>query len=126
MNDDSTATFVSKFKVNVENGETAEFDSHVDDQCYVRVVIQCGTKSSIISNFYLSCIYHDMIISLLRLTSVVSRSCLHICLERILTRSGQCCNSHAPDCVIGYSLRPVVTLRLLRSLNHIIIIIIIV
>ena len=29
MNDDSTATFVSKFKVTVENGETAEFDSHV-------------------------------------------------------------------------------------------------
>ena len=28
MNDDSTATFVSKFKVTVDNGETAEFASH--------------------------------------------------------------------------------------------------
>ena len=28
VNDDSTATFVSKLKVTVENGQTAEFDSH--------------------------------------------------------------------------------------------------
>ena len=28
VNDDSTATFVSNFKVTVENGQTAEFDSH--------------------------------------------------------------------------------------------------
>ena len=52
MNDDSTATFVSNFKVTVENGQTAEFDSHdinLQMNVHVIVLVMCQKHTKILT-----------------------------------------------------------------------------
>ena len=38
VNDESTAAFVSKFKVAVDNGQTAEFDSHDHNNIQSKII----------------------------------------------------------------------------------------
>ena len=62
VNDDSTATFLSKFKVTVGNGQTAEFDSH--DVGYVKKIWKIfgdQSKSNRQSCFFFNTIWCELL-----------------------------------------------------------------